>query len=78
MLGRGSARGRVAGEDPPSYRRGMNLRGWLRELVCTDGGSTAPEYGLVVALVVMVILSALCGVSGGLGSTFIQIAIALQ
>ncbi len=57
------------------YTQALN---WLKSLIEQDEGVTAIEYGLIAALIAVVIIAALTIVGTELNITFTQISGALQ
>lgn len=53
---------------------GCNMLRLIRSLIRDDAGATAIEYGLIAALVAVVIVSALSAVGGKLKNTFSTVA----
>ena len=51
---------------------------WLKSLIEKDEGVTAIEYGLIAALIAVVIIAAITVVGTELQTTFTQISAALQ
>ena len=51
---------------------------WLRSLIEQDEGVTAIEYGLIAALIAVVIIAAITVVGTELNTTFTAISTALQ
>ena len=54
------------------------IMNWLKSFVEQDDGVTAIEYGLIAALISVVIIAALTLVGTELNSTFTAIQVALQ
>ena len=48
----------------------MQVIGFVRKLVQEEDGVTAIEYGLIAALIAVVIVTAVTAVGGGLTTTF--------
>lgn len=48
----------------------MQVFGFVRKLVQEEDGVTAIEYGLIAALIAVVIVTAVTAVGGGLTTTF--------
>ena len=57
------------------YTQALN---WLKSLIEQDEGVTAIEYGLIAALIAVVIIAAITVVGGELNTTFTSISTALQ
>jgi pilus assembly protein Flp/PilA len=53
---------------------GRNMLRLIRSLIRDDAGATAIEYGLLAALVAVVIVSALSAVGGKLKTTYSTVA----
>jgi pilus assembly protein Flp/PilA len=52
----------------------MQVIGFVRKLVQEEDGVTAIEYGLIAALIAVVIVTAVTAVGGGLTTTFDSVA----
>ena len=55
-----------------------NALNWLKSFIEKDEGVTAIEYGLIAALIAVVIIAALSVVGTELNTTFTTISVALQ
>ncbi len=55
----------------------INALNWLKSLIEKDEGVTAIEYGLIAALIAVVIIAAITLVGAELQTTFTQISAAL-
>ena len=54
------------------------MRGILRKLIADEGGATAIEYGLIAALIAVVIITALTTIGTSLNTNFTSIATTLR
>jgi pilus assembly protein Flp/PilA len=64
-------------EEETSMLKVMNAVSWMKALARKDEGVTAIEYGLIAALIAVVIIGAVTLVGNGVSSTFDRIATAL-
>ena len=54
------------------------MRGILRKFIADEGGATAIEYGLIAALIAVVIITALTTIGTSLNTNFTSIATTLR
>ena len=55
----------------------MKLVQFIKNFATEDDGVTAIEYGLIAALIAVVIIAAVTAVGGGVNATFLAVAAAL-
>ncbi len=53
------------------------LRTYLRALLKSERGATAVEYGIMVALIAVIIIAAVTAIGTGLNATFLDVGDAL-
>jgi pilus assembly protein Flp/PilA len=54
------------------------MRGILRKFIANEGGATAIEYGLIAALIAVVIITALTSIGTNLNTDFTSVASSLR
>lgn len=71
----GSLGHRPSGEEPPAFTgEGVNRMLRIKTWMASEEGATAVEYGLMVALIAVVIISAVTLLGGNLSNLFSYIA----
>jgi pilus assembly protein Flp/PilA len=61
-----------------NQRKGSKMRNILMQFVKDEGGATAVEYGLLVALIAGVIIAAVTTLGKDLNTTFTNVATAVS
>ena len=61
-----------------SLNRGLNMRNLISAFLKNDSGATAIEYGLIAALIAVVIIGAITAVGTSLSTTFSSLSVTLR
>jgi pilus assembly protein Flp/PilA len=60
------------------FKRGYFMRAILKNFIANEGGATAIEYGLIAALIALVIITGMTSVGTNLNADFASIASSLR